>query len=316
MKFARNLVFGLSFAALPMLAPVAAAAEVAAPVKLVGVTTPSPSNPYFTAIIRAAEKRVRELNPNAKVLVSGAEFDAAAQIREMDRFIAAHVEVILIAAANPVELGPAVARARNAGIAVVAVDVDAEGADVMIQSDNVGAGASVCRELATRLQGKGRFIIQNGPQVSSVVDRVQGCRTALKEFPGVTLLTDEGDGLASPWGGRDVMAKHIDTYHQIDAVFTINDRQALGAEMAAQQAGLNQVLIGSVDGSPDIEAAMKRPGLIVASAAQVPAEMGRRGVDIGLALHEGKNVKRGRMLLDTRLVTRENIMQYRGWEAR
>lgn len=307
----RTQLFAVWLAALG--AAPALAADADTPVRLVGLTVPSLTNPYFTALTRAAEVRARERVPGVRVLATASEFDVPGQVREMDRLTQEHADVILIAAAHPVELAAAVARARKAGAAVVAVDVDVEGVDVAIQSNNFGAGETVCRDLAQRLGGTGRFLIQNGPQVSSVVERVKGCRAALKDFPGITLLTDQGDGMASPWGGRDLMTRQIAMYTTIDAVFAINDRQALGVEMAAQQAGLKKLLIGSVDGSPDIESALKRPGFIVVSAAQRPAEMGRRGVDVALAMRAGRATERGRILLDTTLVTRENVARYRGW---
>lgn len=283
---------------------------------VMGVSVSSLANPYFSALARAAQARAEEINPRVRVMVTSSEYDVPAQVREIERFVTEHADLILVAASHSSALAPVLRRAREAGIPVVAVDVDTEGAEVMIQSDNRGAGESVCRYLAARLNGKGNFIIQNGPQVSSVTDRVAGCHAALKDYPGIRLLTDKGDGLASPWGGSQLMEEHVQRYPQIDAIFAINDRQALGAETIALRRGMRKLLIGGVDGSPEVEVALKRPGLIVASAAQSPAEIGRRGVDTGLALREGRTSERGRVLLQTALVTRDSVAKYQGWNAR
>lgn len=299
-----------------MQATPAAAGDPAKPPEVIGISVSSLANPYFSALVEGAKARMQELNPHARVVSTSSEYDVAAQVREIERFIADRAELILVSASHPTELGPVLKRAREAGIQVIAVDVDSDGADVMIQSDNRGAGEAVCRELATRLGGKGSFIIQNGPHVSSVIDRVEGCKAALRTFPAIRLLTDKGDGLASPWGGSKLMESHVAQFKQIDAVFAINDRQALGAEAVARRVGLSKLLIGGVDGSPEVVAAMKRPGLIVVSAAQTPAMIGRRAVDIGVALCEGHGSERGRILLPTPLLTRDNVAQYRGWDTR
>ncbi|MCX9158222.1 substrate-binding domain-containing protein [Niveibacterium sp. 24ML] len=306
----------MALAAASLLAASAWAAEPGTKLDVIGISVSSLANPYFSALARGAQDRALEINPRVRVMSSASEYDVASQIREVEKFIADRVSLILIAASHPKDLGPVLMRAREAGISVVAVDVDTEGAEVMIQSDNRGAGEAVCRDLAVRLGGKGNLIIQNGPNVSSVIDRVEGCRAALRAYPDIRLLTDKGDGLASPWGGSKLMEEHLARYPQVDAVFAINDRQALGAETVARRAGLNRLLIGGVDGSPEVEVAMKRPGLIVVSAGQTPALIGQRAVDIGLALREGKPVEKRRILLPTPLLTRDNLGQYRGWEAR
>lgn len=316
MKPIPRLLHRIVATALSLIAATASAAEPANRLDVIGISVSSLANPYFSALARGAQERAVELNPRVRVMSSASEYDVPSQVREIEKFIAERVSLILVAASHPKDLGPVLMRAREAGISVVAVDVDTEGAEVMIQSDNRGAGEAVCRDLAARLGGKGNLIIQNGPHVSSVIDRVEGCRTALKAFPDIRLLTDKGDGLASPWGGSKLMEEHVARYPQIDAVFAINDRQALGAETVARRVGLNRMLIGGVDGSPEIEVAMKRQGLIVVSAAQTPALIGQRAVDIGLALREGKPVEKRRILLPTPLLTRDNLAQYRGWESR
>ena len=67
---------------------------------------------------------------------------------------------------------------------MVAVDIEADGADATIASDNHLAGQSTCRYLAEQIGGRGKFIIQNGPQVSSVIDRVEGCKGGSTAVPG------------------------------------------------------------------------------------------------------------------------------------
>ena len=60
----------------------------------------------------------------------------------------------------------------------------------------------------------------------------------------------------------NVMQGHLTRYDEIDAVFTINDPQAIGSDLAAKQIGRSEIVIASVDGAPDIEGALKRDTLI------------------------------------------------------
>ena len=89
--------------------------------------------------------------------------------------------MILLNAADAKAIAPAVKRAQAAGIVVVAVDVAAAGVDATVQTNNVQAGEIACQFIVDKLGGKGKVIIQNGPQVSAVIDRVNGCKSVLAQ---------------------------------------------------------------------------------------------------------------------------------------
>lgn len=270
----------------------------------VGIIVPSSANPYFNRLTRAAIDRLLEFNPKAKIRTVDTAFVPTEEANALEQMAATRVQLVLLASSCRNGCGAQIAALQRTGIVVVAVDIEAKGADATIASDNHFAGLSTCRYLAEQIGGKGKFIIQNGPQVSSVIHRVQGCKVALRQYPAIELLTDSEDGLASPWGGSMLMLRHLQRFPHIDAVFAINDRQALGAEAAAHKMGRREMLIGSVDGSPELVKTLTRPGLIVVSAKQDPAALGRKGIDIGRALLEGSYVGPLHILLPTPLITR------------
>lgn len=103
-------------------------------------------------------------------------------------------------------------RAKDAGIVVVAVDVAAEGADATITSDNTRAGEMACKYITDRLKGKGNVVIINGPPVSAVQNRVEGCQTEFKRHPDIKVLSDNQNAKGSREGGLEVMT---DCWRQI-----------------------------------------------------------------------------------------------------
>ena len=116
----------------------------------------------------------------------------------------------------------------------------------------------------------------NGPPVSSVVDRVNGCKEAFGKAPGIKVVSDNQNGKARE-GGLEVMIGLLTANDDIDAVFTINDPQAIGADLAAKQLNFTDLIITSVDGAPDIEGALKQQGnLIQASPPRTPTPWRRR----------------------------------------
>ena len=269
-------------------------------------------------VAKGVEKKVSELGgPDAKVTVVSNSYDLNIQIKQIDDFIAAGMQMIVLNAADPEGILTAVMRAKQAGIVVIAVDVAAEGADATIMSDNRQAGRVACEYMAERLNGKGDVVIINGPPVSSVIARVAGCKSVLNKYPAIRILSDNRNGGGTRSGGLAVMTALLIAYPQIDGVFAINDPSAIGADLSARQAQRDEFFIVSVDGAPSaIETLKSEDSLIAATAAQDPRLMAMRAVEIGYGLMNGINPDQDRILIPTPLVTRENVHQYQGWMAK
>lgn len=267
----------------------AAAACSAAELRSVGVSVSDMGNPFFTQIARGVEAAARRIGgPAVKVYATSCAYDLKRQIEQLNRFIDMKVDLIVLTAVDPEALRPVVARARAAGIRVVAVDVVAAGVDATVMTDNLEAGRMACTVIAERLKGRGRLVIINGPQMSSVIERVDGCRQVLRGHPGITLLSSDLDAGGSAPGGFAKMTELLNRFPAIDAVFTINDPTALGAERAALQAGRSNFFIVSVDGSPAVVTRLRNEAsLIAATVAQRPALQASRAVDIAFALLGG-----------------------------
>jgi ribose transport system substrate-binding protein len=282
----------------------------------IGITLGSLGNPFFVALAKGAEAKAKEINPDVKVNAASADYDLNKQFNQIDNFIAAGVDMILLNAADPKAIAPAVKRAQAAGVVVVAVDVAAAGVDATVQTNNVQAGQIACQYILDKLAGKGEVIIQNGPQVSAVIDRVKGCKEVLAKYPDIKILSDDQDAKGSREGGLNVMQGHLTRFPQIAGVFTINDPQAIGSDLAAKQLGRNEFVITSVDGAPDIESALKREGLIVASASQDPYAMAQQAVQVGYDIMNGKTPEDPMILMPSTLITRDNVGEYKGWASK
>lgn len=282
--------------------------------KSVGITVGSLGNPYFVAMVDGAKAETININPAAKFTSVSADYDLNKQFTQIDNFISSGVDLILVNAVDPVAISPAIAKARKAGIVVVGVDVVVKGANATVQTDNIEAGRIVCQYISEQLGGKGNVIIQNGTQTSAVIDRVNGCKSVFAQEPNITVLSDNQDAKGSREGGYSVMQADLTRFAKIDAVFAINDPQAIGADLAAKQLKRRGILIASVDGAPDIETALKSDTQIQASASQSPWGQAQQAVRMGNDLLNGKPLESTTVLLKPSLVTRANVMEYKGWQ--
>lgn len=225
------------------------------------------------------------------------------------------VDLILVSASSEDALADVLMAARRQGIIIIGVDVRAKGAIQTVLTHNVLAGQLVCDYLARSINGKGRVAIQTGQQVSSVIDRVTGCKQAWSKYPNIQLVSETEDGEASVWGDYTAMQQLIKQHGHVDAIFTINDRQALGTQQALLKIKPSATKIGSVNGSQAVVSAIAQGSAIIATASQSPETMGQRAIALAVALHQGgKAIPELELMLPT-LVTPNNAAQFKAWDA-
>lgn len=280
----------------------------------IGISVGLLGNPFFVATIKGIEDRAKEINPDVEVISVSADYDLNKQVSQIDNFIAAGVNIIMLNAVDASAIAPAVKRAQNAGIVVAAFDVSAPGADVTVMTDNVAAGRKACEYIVEQLDGEGDVVIINGPQSSSIIDRHAGCKAVFESAPGINILSDDQNGQASRDGGLNVMQGLLTRFDHIDGVFAINDPTAVGAALAAKQLGRSEFIITGVDGAPVVEDELSRDGsLIKASASQDPYVMAGQALKMGYDVFQGMSPDKATVLLDPELITADNLEAYKGW---
>jgi ribose transport system substrate-binding protein len=294
----------------------AVSAQAQAKPERAGITVGTLGNPFFQPLIKGAEDGLKTGNPDVEITAVGADYDLNKQASQIDSFIASGVQIIMLNAVDVVAIKPFVEKAKAAGIVVAAMDVSAEGSDLTVMTNHVQAGARACTPLAERLGGKGDVVIINGPPVSSIIDRVTGCKDAFAKYPDIEILSSDQDGKASREGGLAVMQSLLTRFEHIDAVFGANDPTAIGAELAAKQLGRSEMIIAGVDGSPDFVDGLKAPGtLLVSSSSQDPYGMAKEAAEKAVALLNGTKPDPQVTLLDTTLVTKENAAGHVAWST-
>ncbi|RWM12489.1 MAG: ABC transporter [Mesorhizobium sp.] len=310
MKTIARLLCGVALAAL------AIAPASAKDLNKVGISVGLLGNPFFVATIKGIEDAAKKINPKVEVTSVSADYDLNKQVSQIDSFIAAGVDVIMLNAVDAKAIAPAVKKAQAAGIVVAAFDVSAPGADVTVMTNNVKAGEEACQYLVDHTGGKGNYVILNGPASSSILERVKGCKNVLAQHPDIKILSDDQNAEGSRDGGLKVFQSLLTRFDKIDAVFAINDPTAIGAQLAAKQLNRSEFIITAVDGAPDIEKEFASgTSLIKASASQDPYVMAGQSLTMAADVLAGKKPAEPTVLLDPKLITAENLKEYKGWTA-
>jgi ribose transport system substrate-binding protein len=281
-------------------------------IKTIGLTVQAISNPFFVAIQHGAEAEAAKIG--AKVILEDANHDIGVQSNQIDDFIQKHVDLILLNAADSAGIAPAVQRAVQAGIPVIALDVGAQGGvAATVASDNVDAGRLACKYMADRLKGQGNIAVVDGPPVTAVIDRVKGCNEVLAQNPGLKVVAKQV-GTGDRDKGLELGTSILTANPHLDAVFAINDPTGLGVMLAAKQANRKDFFIVGVDGSPDAVDALKAKGLFAATSAQSPYHMAETAVQVGEKVVAGQKLASTNIVVPVSLVTQDNVDKYSGWK--
>lgn len=263
---------------------------------IIGLITKTDTNPFFVKMKQGAEARAKEVG-GVELRSYAGKFDGdnGAQIEAIESLVAAGAKGILITPSDPAGLADTVARARQAGILVIALDTPfdpASAADATFATDNFKAGeligAWAAASAGDTAKAKIATLDLSTAQITVDVARNQGF---LKGF-GVDVanpkkMYDENDPrivggdvtAGSEEGGRTAMEGLLQKDPAISVVYTINEPAAAGAFEALKAAGVqSKVQLVSVDGGcPGVQNVAA--GVIGATSMQFPLLMASLGVD-------------------------------------
>lgn len=263
---------------------------------VVGLITKTNTNPFFVKMREGAQQKADAMGVDLRTFSGKFDGDNQSQVQAVENLIASGAKGILITPSDPVAIVPAIARAREAGLLVIALDTPlspANSADATFATDNFKAGEMIGQWAAATLGDKAAtakiaMLDLNSSHITVDVARDQGF---LKGF-GIDIknpnrIGDETDPRiigndvtsGAEEGGRRAMENLMQIDPEINVVYTINEPAAAGAYEAIKSAGRqNDVLIVSVDGGcPGVENV--RDGVIGATSMQFPLRMASMGVD-------------------------------------
>jgi len=272
--------------------------------KRLGFTAMTFNNPFFIKV-RDAVKKVAEENGYTLIEIDG-QFDPAKQAAGVENLITQKVDGIVM---NPVDgkaIGPTVRKANEAQIPVVAVDVNVDEGEVIsyVASDNVQAGEIIGEYLVKRLDGKGEICVIDYPLVSAGRERIEGLMNVLDKYPDIKILAQQKGGDTTV--GMKLADTWLQQFKKIDAIFGINDPNALGALTAIETAKREkETFVVGVDGAQEAIDAMKGGRNFGATAAQQPDLMGKVAAENLIKFINGETVEKV-IKIPVYLSTKEN----------
>jgi fructose transport system substrate-binding protein len=263
---------------------------------VIGLITKTETNPFFVKMKEGADAAAKA--KGAKLL-SGAgktDGDNAGQVTAMENMIAAGAKTILITPSDSKAIIPAIKKARDKGVMVIALDSPtdpADATDALFATDNYKAGVLIGQYAKAALGDKPAKIVtldlfpghpvgaqrHNGFLKGFGLPAPDAKSNELGKDPAVVCMADSFGDRAK---GQTAMENCLQKAPEVNVVYTINEPAAAGAYNALKKAGKDKgVIIVSVDGGcagiKDVGA-----GVIAATSQQYPLKMAAMGVDAGI----------------------------------
>ncbi|HIW63070.1 MAG TPA: substrate-binding domain-containing protein [Candidatus Stackebrandtia excrementipullorum] len=187
-----------------------------------------------------------------ELLWNSANGDVAAQADQIDQYINAGVDAILVAPVQFDSLAPQLKAAKDAGIKIGFVNAtvqDDSSVDVAVLPDNVAAGRQAAQMMMDHLDGSGKVaILQCLLGASYEIDRTKGMEEVIAEYPDVEVVAK--DGAPNIAEATEKVKNWMTAVDQIDGVIACGDEIGLGALQAANEAGKDIAVVG-VDATED-----------------------------------------------------------------
>ena len=292
---------------LPLMLGAAIALPVSAAPLKIGMSFQELNNPYFVTMKQALEEAAASVG--ATVIITDARHDVAKQISDVEDMIQKKIDILLLNPTDSTGVEGAVKSAKAAGLVVAAVDANAKGpVDTFVGSKNYDAGVMACEYMGKALDGKGDVAILDGIPVVPILERVRGCKDALKKFPGIKIVTTQ-NGKQERDQALAVTENMIQANPGLKGIFSVNDGGAMGS-LAAIEASGKDIKLTSVDGAPEAIKAMQKPNSkFIATSAQYPRDQIRIAIGMALAKKWGANVP-AHIPVDVKLIDKDGAKTF------
>ena len=275
--------------------------------KKIGLAVANLQANFFNQIKQSVEAYGKE--KGLEVITVDAKGDSATQVSQIQDLITQGIDALIYIPAGATAAAVPVKAAKAAGIPVVNIDRNAEGApgDTFIATNSVASAKQVCEFIIKQAGGKGNMVIIHGQKgTTPEVDRSKGCGEVIAANPGIKVVNEQWSQIWSQDEGFKIAQDMLQADPSVSVIFAQADALALGAAQAVKVANPDhKIWIGGFDGDTAALEALGK-GVFDVTATQQTQLMGRMGVDAAIALVKGEKPP-AEQLQDATLTTKDNV---------
>ena len=233
------------------------------------------------------------------------------QIQQIDSLVGTGIDLLIVAPNQVSTISPAIDRAYDKGIPVIVFErkTNTKKYTAYMGADNYEMGHLMGEYVANRLNERGRIIEVMGLKGSSpAIERHNGFREAIAEHPGIQVVATLQGDWTEPTAYNTVkqwLDKNNDAAGKIDLVFGMNDRTAMGARKAFEEAGGALPLFCGIDGLPGENGGIRQVMDSLLDASYIYPTHGDQLLQLAVDILEGNPYEKETNLMSA-LVTQDN----------
>lgn len=251
-------------------------------------------------------RKAAEACPELQVVFKDAQNDALKQRAQIEEFIGAGVNLLIVSPKEAAPLTPPVEAAYRKGIPVIVLDRKVLGDQYTcyISADNEKIGAAAGRWIARTLGGKGKVVELKGLMTSTPgQERNRGFRQGIQGSQVEVVF--EADMKWLEPDARKEMESALARLDKIDLVYAHNDPGAHGAYLAAKAAGREKEMrFVGIDGLAHEGRVYVKQGILAASF-EYPTG-GKEAIELARTILQGGQAPKT-ITLSSRVFTAENV---------
>lgn len=273
----------------------------------VGLAVPNQQSPFFVAIREWVEAEAEA--EGVKLVFADAKNDADTQVSQVQDFITQGVDAIIYIPAGATAATVPVREAKAAGIPVVTVDRNPDGApgDTFIATDSEAAARTLGEWVVEQTGGEANLGIIQG-QLGTTPEEARD--KGFSEGIAGSEIKEVARQASEAWlqdEGYDIATDMLQAHPEINLIFGRADGLALGAAQAARNGGYDVMVVG-FDGDPSGLQAVA-DGVLAATVTQQTTLMGKLALQSALKLIRGESVP-AEQLQEGLLTTIDNVEQF------
>ena len=244
-----------------------------------------------------------------------AEGNANLQLDQVNKMVDDKAAAIVVIAQNSDSIVPAVKRANEAGIPVIATNRDINGGVFTnVINNERQAGELQADYMAAHLPQNAKVVYIKGEMtISAAVNRYEGFKEAIKaKRPDVEIIASNSTGDWSEAQGIRELSLWLGMYPQIDGVAAANDNMAMGAIKAMKAAGRfnDSVIVCGVDSTDDALASIAA-GELKMTVKQDADKIVETIMGLLQQIKQGQSPEKGDVLVPMIAITKDNLSQYK-----
>ena len=231
------------------------------------------------------------------------------QIQQIDSLVDEGIDLLIVAPNQVATISPAIDRAFDKGIPVIVFErkTNSQKYTAYIGADNYEMGRMMGEYIATRLKGQGKVMELMGLEGSSpAIERHKGFRESISQHPGIEVIATLQGDWTEPTAYHIVKEwrnDHPDM--QVDLVFGMNDRSAMGARWAFSEQGGTLPLFCGIDGLPGENGGIRLVRDSLLDASYIYPTHGDQLIQLAVDILDNKPYDKEKLLMSA-LVTKDN----------